>query len=286
MIIYLYGLDSYRRQKKIKELVDDYSKKYSALNLGYFDFSGQNGDKQEEFDRLREFTTTQSLFVSKKLVILENAFFKISAYSIGQRKELKEFLKVQLPLHNLVLIISEDNKPPVGFDFLINKETAASELKFQEFNKLEGERLRHFIKKEVNKREINLTSTAINFLAESFSGDSWGLVNEIEKLSLVKENIIDINKIEEISDYIMTPNVKQNAYYLIMDLISSQSFSQKIRNLEILFSNQEEPAKIFNILASQAQSVRLVQKIADYDPLVKSGRLDYEEVLLDLVINH
>lgn len=286
MVIFLYGLDSYRRQKKIKELVADYRRKYSAFDLRSFDFSIQNGDKQEEFIKLKEFISTPSLFVSKKLGVLENAFFKISAYSTIQRKELKEFFKAQLSLRDLVLIISDDSKPPAGFEFLINAETPSPELKFQEFNRLEGGQLRHFIKKEAEERGVNLDIGAVNFLAESFNGDNLGLVNELGKLSLIKAHTVDVDKIKEVSDYIFAPNEWRNTYCSIMGVIGNQSLSRKIRNLEILFSHQEEPAKIFNILASQVQEIKLAQKMADYDPLIKFGRLDYEEALLDLVISH
>ncbi len=288
MIIYLYGADSYRRQKNIKELVNSYREKYSMLDLGHFDLSEKNREEsghQSEFLKLREFISTPSLFRDKKIAILENAFFGLSAYSVAQRNELKKFFESQLSSQNFILIISENNKPPVGFSFLISEETSPSELKFQEFEKLEGSRLKHFIKKEADEKGVNLFPKAIDFLAESFNGDNWGLVNELEKLSLVKADIIDIDRIKEVSDYVLAPNAGQNAYYSIMNLISNQSFSQKIRDLEILFCHQEEPAKIFNILASQTQSIKLTQKIADYDPLVKFGILDSEEVLLDLVIN-
>ncbi len=60
---------------------------------------------------------------------------------------------------------------------------------------------------------------------------------------------------------------------------------QKITALERLFIGQEEPVKIFNILASQNRlPIGLIQKLADYDAMVKSGRIDYEEVLLDLAL--
>jgi len=42
-------------------------------------------------------------------------------------------------------------------------------------------------------------------------------------------------------------------------------------------------AKIFNILAAQAGEK--IPRMADYDIAVKSGKLDYEEVLLDLAIS-
>lgn len=287
MIIFLYGPDSYRRQKKVKELVDDYRRKDPAFDLEYFDFSSQNqnGENSSEFLRLREFVATPSLFRENKFGVAENIFFKISAFSVSRRKELKNFLKSQMSPQDLVLIISEDSKPPADFNFLIDKEAPLSELKFQEFENPKGAQLEHFIRKEAKERGVNLTSRAIDFLAESFNNDSWGLINELDKLSLIKSETVDTDKIKEISDYIEPMTDWRKTYYSMMDIVGNHPLSQKLRNLEILFCRQEEPAKIFNILASQIQSIKLAQKLADYDPLIKFGRLDYKEALLDLVIS-
>ena len=61
--------------------------------------------------------------------------------------------------------------------------------------------------------------------------------------------------------------------------------SRRLVDLEILFGHQEEPVKIFNILAtSYLNTVFSLQKLADYDAAIKSGKLDYEEALVDLAL--
>ena len=56
--------------------------------------------------------------------------------------------------------------------------------------------------------------------------------------------------------------------------------------MEKLFIAQEEPVKIFNIMASLSRLPKeLLQEFADYDVKVKSGKLDYEEVLVDLALS-
>lgn len=288
MIIFLYGPDSYRRRQKVKELVDDYRRKDKAFDLEYFDFSFQNknGENSNEFLRLREFVATPSLFRENKFGVVENIFFKISAYSVSRRKELKNFLKAQMSPQDLVLIISEDSKPPADFNFLIDGKALPSELKSQEFKNLEGGKLEYFIRREAKMRGVNFAPKAVDFLAESFEGDAWGLINELDKLSLLKIDVVDADKIKETSDYVQPSSEWNRIFYSIMDIVGNQPLSRKLRNLEILFCRQEEPAKIFNVLASHIQSIKLAQKIADYDPLIKFGRLDYEEALLDLVISH
>ncbi len=61
---------------------------------------------------------------------------------------------------------------------------------------------------------------------------------------------------------------------------------EKIEALEELFFAREEPAKIFNILASRNYlSPEMLKKLADYDVAVKSGKMDYDEVLVDLALS-
>ena len=58
--------------------------------------------------------------------------------------------------------------------------------------------------------------------------------------------------------------------------------TKRLYALEKVFASQEPAAKIFNILAAQAGE--LTPRFAEYDIEIKSGKLEYEEVLLDLVL--
>ena len=56
----------------------------------------------------------------------------------------------------------------------------------------------------------------------------------------------------------------------------------KISTLERLLAEKGDGAKIFNVLAYQKKE-HIVQ-FADYDVAIKSGKIDYEEALLDFVL--
>ena len=53
--------------------------------------------------------------------------------------------------------------------------------------------------------------------------------------------------------------------------------------LETMLALSDPPAKIFNILASQW--AEKTPHMAEYDLAVKSGKVDYEEALVDLLIS-
>ena len=153
----------------------------------------------------------------------------------------------------------------------------------EKFENLKGDKWRFFIQKEARERNIAFTPRALNFLTKAFQDDSWGLVNELNKLILAFISPIDVKDLEKIGDYhYESPDI----FGYINAVSRDWPLGQRIIALEKLFISQEEPVKIFNILASlKWLPTKLIQKLADYDIMVKSGKLDYEEVLLDLALS-
>jgi len=73
MIILLYGEDTYRLQRKLREIEAQYKKIHQAgLNLEKIDVS--QIDFQEFWDKLFQ----QSMFIKKKLFFLENLFANLN----------------------------------------------------------------------------------------------------------------------------------------------------------------------------------------------------------------
>lgn len=267
MLIFLYGPDSYRRQKKLNKIIEEYRNKYSNLSCDYFDL-----ENLDEFFRLKEFAAQMLIFDNKKLAVLK------SIYEIDTSK-IQEFLKKYLNSEDFTVLISEEKSPPLELKFLLKKSFSV-----EEFKELKEENWRFFIRKEAGERKLLLAPQAVNFLAEAFKGDSWGLINELDKLSLLSQKgQIDTQDLKKIGDY---PYQSPNIFTFINAIIRDWSLSQRITTLEKLFIGQEEPVKIFNILASLTQlPQKLIQRLADYDVMVKSGKLDYEEVLVDLALS-
>ncbi|MBN2197766.1 hypothetical protein JW698_01005 [Candidatus Wolfebacteria bacterium] len=270
MIIVLYGPNSYLRQKKLNKVVEEYKKKYSGLSYDYFDLN-----KSGEFLKLKEFSGQSLLFDNKKMAILKNL------YEIDL-KEAKDFLKTYMNSKDFTILISEDKALPLEFAFL--KKKAFS---IEKFDNLKGDKWNLFIQKETRKRGLVFTPRALNFLIEEYKNDIWGLINELEKLDLFfigkpERTSLDLKEINEVGDYhYKSPNI----FIFINAIINNKDVSQKIIALEKLFISQEEPVKIFNILASMKRLPgKLIQKMAHYDVLLKSGKIGYEDILLYLAL--
>lgn len=279
MIIFLYGPDSYRRRQKLKEIVAEYDKSHQSA--GFFDFRIKDKNIQQEFGKLREFCASHSLFENVKFAIVENIltdFAKSEDKSV--QKSVIDFLKSNLEGKDLTILISEEKSPLKSFDFLLKKPVL-----FQEFKNLDADKFEFLIKKEVEKRGLKLTADAIKFIADVFRENTWGLVNELEKLALFNDKNFNGSRLKEIIDS-EKPVIFSDFFRQIKDFAFNRLFSQRIINLEILL-NREEPSKIFNFLASfSSNPPDLTKKFADYDAAIKSGKMDYEEALLDYVVQN
>lgn len=275
MIIFLYGPDSYRRRQKLKEIVSQYKEKRQSL--GFFDFESE--EPEEEFSRLREFCASYSLFENVKLAVVNKFLNFAKELSAKEAKKTVEFLKSNLKNKELTILLSEEKAPLKIFDFLLKNSILV-----QEFENLSVEQLKSFIKKEAEKREIKLSADAVMFLAGVFNGNIWSLINELDKLSLVGDKNFNTERLREIIDD-DKPAVGNEFFKQVSALSFSRSLPQKIVNLEILL-NKEDPARIFNVLASfSSNPPDLIRKFADYDIVIKSGKMDYEEVLVDFSLN-
>jgi len=259
MFIFLYGPDDYRRAQKKKWFIAEFVKKHSGLGLGYFDL-----EADDSADKLQEFVRSQSIFQKAKMAVIENA-------SEMEPAKLSKLLKPFLNEKNTTVLLSERDKPVKALSFLIEKPSLS-----QKFENLDGSAWIDFVHSEAKRFGVELEDAAAQFLGTVYQGNSWALVTEIEKLSALKSSI---NKKDlDALDLEAAPN-----YWALLNGLKSYDVRTRLYALEKLFAINDPPAKIFNIIAAQAGEK--IPRMAEYDLAVKSGKLDYEEVLLDLAIS-
>ena len=266
MIIYLYGPDSYRRQEKLKEYILRYKEKY-ASGAEYFDL-----EKEENFVKFKDFCNSRSLFESSKLGSISN-FIDL------EKKDLKEFvqlIKNNLKNKDLTLVLNSDKKPTKDFSFLL-KEPVIS----HSFDILQGAELKKFLDVEIKKRNIELDSKSKDLILSGLNSNSWEIVLALDKLSLLDEKKIDKKILERHIDLLPTLDIFNH----INKMREGYSVGSRLATLEELFERGVDSAMIFNVFSASPYLTR-EQKIvmADYDASVKSGKLEYDEVLLDLML--
>ena len=264
MIITLYGPDSYRRGQKLKEIVGRFLEKKSRISYEEVD-----GDDEDALSRARDFMGTPSLFGDPKLLVMQRVLAHES------QALLKKLLKDAAPNSSATIIISDDAKQlRKELSFLKEKPNLV-----QEFKALERAQFISFIGEEAGRLGLGLDGEAIERLTAAFIPDTWGVATELSKLyflSLSKE-------------YHITPSLltslgvsAQDDFFFYISGWFRRSSHERLRSLEELFSAKHNPAKIFNIMAYL--DPRELRRFADYDVEVKSGRLEYEEALLELAL--
>ena len=261
MLIFLYGPDDYRREEKRRGIKDEFLKKYSNLSVGSFDLS-----EKDAFDEFKTFIKSQSIFETKKIAFIENAF-EVEGEKDNLILELTSFLENK----NTTVVISEKNKPLKAFSFLLEKPVLV-----QEFKNLEGKEWEQFILKTSKQQGIEFDITALGFLARNYTGNSWGVITEIEKLSSLGKTRIELKDVEG------TMLEALPDFWSVMNGLKSHEIGERLFILEKLFAVHEPAAKIFNILSSMSKD--RATDFADYDLKVKSGKLEYEEALVDAVL--
>jgi len=263
----LYGHDSYRRQEKLKEYLDRYKVKYSSFSCERF-YIEEDG----QFNALKEFAKSQSLFDSSRLGIIVG---DLPEENKSERKELRQLLKDNLESKDLTLLLIWDKKPAADFSFLLKKPVVA-----EQFENLTGGEFSDFLQSEARKRGINLDKESQSLLAQVYNGDSWGLATELDKLSLFDERDITLSILKKHLQAAFSVNV----FNEIRGLNYSRDFGERLGILEKLFSSGADSGKLFNLAAAFMNSPESKIKAADYDVAVKSGKLEYEEALISLVI--
>lgn len=255
MIIFLYGPDDYRREEKKKEIIKEFQSRHSNLGLDYFDLM-----KEGEPSRFEDFVKSQSLFEVAKMAVVWGALEDPSEEFIDELKLLGD-------KDSTTILISEAGEPPKGL---------GKKILTQKFEYLSGSPWEAFIAEEAKKRELKLTSRALSFLAAVYEGDTWRLITELEKMCFLSRPLVDKADLENLGLEI-TPS-----FWELLSGLKSQNLRQRLTSLETIFSENEPAGKVFNILAYQWPEG--LEVFAKYDLLVKSGKLDYEEVFVDLAI--
>lgn len=266
MIVYLYGPDNYRRKEKLDEYIERYKGKY-ASGAGVFDLETEDG-----LGGFKNFCQARSLFESSKLGVVYN-------FAGLEKSGFKEFIKIikeNLENKDLTLILNSDKKPTKDFAFLLAKPVIS-----HSFENLEGAELQKFLDLEIKKRKIELDADSKNLLLSAVGQNTWDMISELDKLALLDEKKITKKILEKHIDALPVVDIFSH----LNKIRASRDVGGKLALLEDLLSGNNDPAMIFNMTAASPYLDKTQKiKMADYDAAVKTGKLEYDEVLLSMML--
>ncbi len=250
--MHVYGDDSYRRNRAVREIVAKYNTKYPDGVVQYVDFADE-----EALDKLAGLAGATGLFAKNTLVIARSP-------EEGEKK-LAKLLKEFKTQERVTILVIADKKLPKDFAVLYEEGVGPAKA---EFENLEGMELLKFLKADAAEKNLVVSDVQLKAIGEIYTGDTWGAVTEIERVA---------------SGGAVT--VKKTAFDfigLIRSIAGSGRVESRLKALFLLFE-YDEPAKVFNMVAAFAAGKEKV-RMADYDLLVKGGKLEYEEALLEYVL--
>ncbi|MCX6766615.1 MAG: DNA polymerase III subunit delta [Candidatus Moranbacteria bacterium] len=178
MIIFLFGEDEFRSSQKLAEIKNKFLQIYSPAPAGLFDFAEKDWNIKEVLLNI----SSGGLFTSKKLAIIKNILAGKKEFSDDT---FEKFLKAEAKKEkgDLILIFWESGKTKKNSKlYKLLKKIA----KCQEFELLEGAKLRNWVIGEFKKSDIAINSAAVEKLVVFVGNDLNLLSREIEKLAMYK----------------------------------------------------------------------------------------------------
>lgn len=171
MIISIFGPDTYRSRKKVREIIEGERKEHgSELSVHRFDAEDDNAGI------LRRLLEGQSLFSSQRRGVVVN-------YAFGGQEEVGEILKTKAPAmkdyKDTVVILWDAEIAGSGkkqFDVLTPFFSETYEMK-----KLSGSQLIRWVGEESKERGLNLGAEDLRRV--SMIGDSWAIAHELDKMA-------------------------------------------------------------------------------------------------------
>lgn len=253
MIVFLCGPDDFRRLKKREFVVEQFLEKHP---LGTVVFFGE----EDGAEKLQSFLRQESLFEGKKLGIVSD----LEACP-GLVKTWKEAAKNP----ETTLVVESKKIPPKSSP--LGKGPVVKE----EFPILHGREWKEFLKKQAKEAGLKISAEALSFLAEVFEGESWAAATEMEKLSSMGKEI-------SVADLASLDLRAAPEFWPLLYGARSVKIGERLGAFAALAALNEPAAKTFNILASLWNEK--APQFAEHDTNVKSGKLEYEEALLSLIL--
>jgi len=248
MIIFLYGLDTYRSREKLHEIIANYQKIHkSGLNLNFFEGSKLDfGDFKNEFQQ-------SAMFKEKKLAILTNVFSN-SPFKEKFLKEKEKFLNSE----NIILFYEENqiSESDALFNFLIKHA------KFQEFQPLGGQKLKSWVKKEFENYGAKIEGGALDKLIDFVGNDLWQMNNEIKKLISYKKENRNVEILIQDVEILVKPKFESDIFETI-DAIASKDKKRALKFIKAHLERGDSPLYLFSMIVFQFRNLLMVKDLIE-----------------------
>jgi DNA polymerase III subunit delta len=243
MFLFLYGEDTYRSRRKLKEIIEGYERSNkSSAGIVFWECS------QDGAEKLQENFGTRTLFQEKRLYIIEHAFL------------LKDWNEEVFQNSEDFIVFFEERVPDKRtwlFKFLQKNATT------QEFSLLEGLKLKNWIQQEFSIYHIKASSDVVEHLAFIVGSDLWQLSNEINKLVAFGKGM-SVKKVD--AELLVHSNISIDIFATI-DAIAAKNKHKALDLISKHIEKNESPFYIFSMLAYQFRHLLVVNSTKNVQAL-------------------
>lgn len=169
----LFGADTYRSRRKLREIIAAYRDRHAAGNFNFYQFDAAEDDLQDA----RAAARGGSLFAAKKLIVLERPFTAPRQFDIARAV----FADAEKSSDTLLVVWDETLDTEAEKRLQEVKKTFH---KIQKFARLSGAALQRWIREEAAARGIAFAPAEAAGFAAAYGGDLWRMGQEMEKAVL------------------------------------------------------------------------------------------------------
>ena len=301
------GFDAYLIEKKVESLKENSLKYYPDTEVVYFDWS--KGALKE----LLSISEQISLFSSKRFIIVKDADLnplenKNNGLSEDEQALLTKYLTNPNPDTEICFICLSLNRKYKFTKSLIKL------VEFNEIHSLDQNEFESFVRNDIKKNKLNISSSAVNLLIKRLPNDLTNWQSEKEKLinypdeineevvnQLVCKPLFGLGEMDSLNfvNAILSKDLKKTMrywndlsqltkdYYSLIGLTASQlRFLYKVKYLNKYYNMYEiadilnaKPYRIEKTLEntskySLGQILDLMKDLSDLDINIKSGKIN------------
>lgn len=259
MIIFLYGLDSYRSKQKLDEIISHYKAvRKSGLNLMLFDAS------QKDFSDFYDHFKISSMFAETKLAVVKNAF--------ASKKFQEDFLAELESLQSLkdVIVVYEADPPDERLKLF---KTLLKQAKCQEFALLTGAQTKTWAAAQIKSQNAKINLDALDLLVSRAGDNLWNLAGEIKKLMHFKGG--QTIKKEDV-ELMVRPRI-ENDIFKTIDALAAKNKPQALALLRRHLDGGDNALYLLSMIGYQFKNLLVVKELAQkglmYASIVKKSGL-------------
>lgn len=254
MIICLYGADSFRSRRFLQELKNKFVKDVDPNSHSFSVVDGSTAT----LGSISEQINTGSLFVKKRLVVIENIFKNKSEKIFS---ELAPYLEKIAKSDENILIFRDEDIEGKAMKAPAKKLLAFFKLQpyTQEFKTLLPAQLASFIKKEAALYDKDISAPAASLLIDLTGGDLWQISAEVKKLSFRNDKkMISSEMIKE-----MVPGSYDENIFGLTDAISAKNRKTAISLLEEQYAAGLSDEYLLTMLIRQFKILLQIREALD-----------------------